>query len=301
MIKNRVSIILPSRNEQFLYKTTKDLLEKAKGDVEIIVVLDGYWEEKDKIIDRDNVIYLHKGTAEGMRAGINSAVAISTGEYLMKLDAHCMVGEGFDEILKADHQPDWVQIPRRKRLDAEKWEIQDVGKPDIDYMYLSFPDDPADFGGAGLNGKVWDEKNNDPKLKDKLLDETMSGQGSCWFMTREYFDWLELMDEENYGTFWNEMQEIGLKCQLSGGKLMRNKKTWYAHLHKGSKYGRGYFLHKNELTKGSTYTKNWLFKKTWHKQKYNLAWLIEKFWTPEHPVPTWSEDRSTWLGNYKID
>lgn len=302
MIPNKLSIIIPSRNEQFLFKTTQDLLLNATGDIEIIPVLDGYWESPEKIIQDDRVIYHHTGSeAKGMRNAINEGVAISTGQYIMKIDGHCMVGKGFDEIMKADHQPDWVQIPRRKRLDAENWCIQDVGKPDIDYMYLSSPTDPSDWGGRGLNGKLWDAKNRSEKLKSVLLDETMSGQGSCWFMLREYFDWLELMDEQNYGTFWNEMQEIGLKCQLSGGKLMCNKKTWYAHLHKGKKYGRGYYLAEKELQIGAGFTQNWCHRKTWHKQIYNLAWLVERFWSEEFPVPSWSEDKSKWIGNYKID
>ena len=78
-----------------------------------------------------------------MRNAINSAAAIAKGKYLLKTDAHCMFGEGFDEILKAECDDDWVVIPRRKRLDAENWAIQDVGKPDVDYEYLSF-----------LNGKT---------------------------------------------------------------------------------------------------------------------------------------------------
>jgi len=297
MIKNKVSIVIPSRNEQFLSNTIKDLLKNARGDIEIIAVLDGYWEKPEKIVEDNRVIYLHKGESEGMRAGINSAVAVSTGEFIIKVDGHCMFGEGFDEILKKDCEEDWVVVPTRKRLDAENWCIQDVGKPDIDYMFLSFPNDPADFGGAGLNGKVWEEKNRDPELKNKKIDDLMSSQGSMWFMRRSYFDFLELMDEENYGTFWNEFQEIGLKAWLSGGRVVVNKNTWYAHLHKGKKYGRGYFLAEKELIKGRNYTNKWINEKVWHKQKYNLAWLVEKF----YPVPTWSEDRSLWVGNYKID
>ena len=37
----KVSVIIPSRNEHFLQKTIDDLLEKAEGDVEIVVVMDG--------------------------------------------------------------------------------------------------------------------------------------------------------------------------------------------------------------------------------------------------------------------
>jgi glycosyltransferase involved in cell wall biosynthesis len=277
-----VSIVLPVRNEKYLNPTIEELLKNARGEIEIIVNLDGYWPEK--IVEDKRVRYIHKGQAQGMRAGINSAVAIAKGEYIMKIDGHCMVDEGFDVKLAADCEPNWVVIPRRKRLDAENWCIQDVGKPDVDYNYLSFPDNPADFGGPGLNGRIWTQKIIDRRDPKYDIDEELSFQGSCWFMHRDHFYDMELMDDENWGPFWNEAQEIGFKTWLSGGKVMRNKKTWYAHLHKGKKEGRGYQMPKHWAVQGASYANEWLYNdKMWHKQIYPLSWLIERFM----PMPTW--------------
>ena len=39
-----------------------------------------------------------------------------------------------------------------------------------------------------------------------------------------------------------EAEEIGLTTWLSGGRVVTNKNTWYAHLFKGKELGRGYFL-----------------------------------------------------------
>lgn len=292
-MNDKVSIVIPSRNEQFLSHTIKDLLKNARGDIEIIAVLDGYWPPKEEIINDIRVIYLHKGEPEGMRPGINDAVAISTGKYIMKIDGHCMVDEGFDLKLKADCEHNWVVIPRRKRLDAENWCIQDVGKPDVDYNYLSFPDNPADFGGPGLNGRIWTQRildRNDPKYD---IDDEMSFQGSCWFMHKDHFYNMELMDHENYGTFWNEAQEIGLKTWLSGGRVVRNKKTWYAHLHKGKKYGRGYKITNRTIEQGAMFGNKWLDNKAWDKQTLPFSFLIEKFW----PVPGWPDNWKEELRN----
>lgn len=275
-----ISIIIPSRNEQFLPNTITELLNKAEGDIEVIAVLDGYYAELPK---DGRVKIIHFGKSKGMRAGINAGVAVAKGEYIMKIDGHCMVDQGYDVKLVADCEKNWVVIPRRKRLDAENWCIANVGKPDVDYEFLSYPDDPKDFGGAGLNGKIWTQRALD--RKDILIDENMSFQGSCWFMFKDYFYELELMDEANYGTFWNEAQEIGLKCWLSGGKVMTNKKTWYAHLHKGKKYGRGYTLDTKQLFIGSGYTKKWLTNSAWDKQTKPFMWLIEHFGS----VPTWPQ------------
>lgn len=267
-----VSIIVPARNEPFLQKTITDLLTKAEGEIEIIVVLDGYW--MDGPIEDSRIIYVHLGRAKGMRNAINAGAALAKGDYLMKTDAHCMFDKGFDVKLAAECEKNWVVVPRRYALDPEKWEIIDNPKYPIDYMYLS----------KELHGGVWDEKNKDPELKKKLIDETMSNQGSVWFMPKSYFNQLELMDENSYGTFWNEFQEIGLKCWLSGGAVMINKKTWYAHWHKPSDAGRGYSLGSNQAEIGTAYTKRWLTNTAWHKQTLPFTWLIDHF----KPVPTWT-------------
>lgn len=289
----KLSIIIPSRNEKYLQPTIKELLSKARGDIEVIAVLDGYWPVPALEAD-PRLKIVHRGESRGMRAGINAAVAIATGEVLMKIDAHCMVSEGYDLVMTKDLEKNWVAVPRRKRLDAENWCIQEVGKPDIDYMLVCAPTDPNDWGGAGLNGKLWDEKNRDTKLKEVIIDDLMSSQGSCWVMHKSYFYELELMDEASYGSFWNEFQEIGFKAWLSGGRVIVNKGAWYAHLHKGKKHGRGYRLAESALFQGAAHTSKWMkFRGAWDKQTLPLSWLIEKFW----PVPTWTLEMINKLKN----
>jgi len=293
-----VTVVVPSRNERFLGKTCQDALEKAAGDVEVIAICDGGWlHEEDFVVP--GVTYLHRGSPQGMRAGINAGAALARGEFLMKVDGHCMFSEGYDVELAESCGAQNVVVPRRKRLDPINWCVKEVHKPDIDYMFLSFPDDPNDWGGKGLNGKVWEERNRDTALKAVEIDDLMSAQGSGWFMHRSYFDELELMDEGSYGTFWNEFQEIGLKCWLSGGRVIVNKRAWYAHLHKGKEFGRGYRLLESSLTTGARYTIKWMTEPVggaWHKATVPLFDLIERFW----PVPTWpalpdgSPDRERW-------
>lgn len=279
-----LSVIIPSRNEQFLPQTVNDLFVKADGKIEVIVVLDGYWPEPI-LQDNPALTIIHRGKSMGMRPAINAGVAIANGKWVMKTDAHCLFSEGFDKILKKDCEDDWVVIPRRYSLDAEKWERRH--KPPIDYMYLSFPDDPQDWGGAGYHGRVWRERNRDETLKEIKIDDAMSFQGSCWFMHRDYFHFLDLMDEENYGPFWQEAQEIGPKCWFSGGRVVRNKKAWYAHLHKGKQYGRGYFLNKNTGDKAVRYNNKFMVNPNWSKQieGRDLKWLVHHFW----PIPGWPE------------
>ena len=268
-----LSIIIPARNEPYLKNTIEDILAKAEGEIEIKAILDGYWPD-DLVIDK-RVSYVNFSEPRGMRNAINKGVAVSRGEYILKCDAHCMFSKGFDKVLSGYMKDHWVVVPRRYALDVKNWKIEERTdtKYPIDYMYLD----------KDLHGVVWDEKNHDPKLKKVKIDNLMSGQGSCWFMKRKYYYKLELLDEKTYGTFWQEMQEIGLKCWLSGGQMMVNKNAWYAHWHKPLGGGRGYSLPKGEKDQTKKMVNRWLTEKVWHKQKHDIQWLINKF----KPVPTW--------------
>lgn len=172
-----------------------------------------------------------------MRGSINVGMKIAQGEYVMKIDEQCAVDKGFDVKLAADCQDNWVIIPRRKRLEPESWMLIEDGRPDIDYMCVDYPYQRPYDKTCGLHGAEW-------KRPDRInvdIDDTPTMQGSCYFMKKSY--WEELfpngLDDVNYGTFTQEAQEISMKVWLSGGAVKVNKKTWYAHWHKG-KHGKGY-------------------------------------------------------------
>lgn len=297
MVPGRLSIIVPSRNEQFhlddgtfhdlIGNTIKDIQAHSKGDVEIIAVLDGYWPDPP-LPDFPNLVILHKGTAEGMRPAINDGVAMATGEFFMKLDAHCSLSDGFDLALKTDYlENNWMMVPRRDRLDPDIWDLQVSKKPPIDYHFLSYPFERPGDKKCGMHGTVWTERIiqriNNP---DYLIDDEMSSQGSCWFMHREHWNRVGPMEIAKYGNFIQEFQELGLKTWLGGGMVKINKKVRYLHLHKGKRFGRGYFIGKGEMQNGADFaTDYWMWDK-WKERTHDLRWLIERF----SPVPTWPMD-----------
>jgi len=267
-----VSVIIPSRNEPYLQKTILDLLSKASDDIQIIAILDGYWPSSREFVNDKRVVYIHYSEPRGMRNAINAGVSIAKGEYILKTDAHCLFASGYDKALIEWCKDNWVVVPRRYALDPVKWERTDNPKYPVDYMYLS----------NDYHGVIWDEKNKDEDLKMQAYDDIMSSQGSCWFMKKDYFHELDLMDEVKYGTFASEFQEIGLKCWLSGGRVIVNKKTWYAHWHKTET--RGYSLNKADGDKAVEFVKQWMDGKyKWEYQKHTIDWLVEHF----APVPTW--------------
>ena len=280
-----ISVIIPHRVEEYLNKTINDLLAKAKGEIEIIVVCDGV---KPKPLDDKRIIYIHQGTvhnAPGMREAINKGMSLASGDYVMKIDEHCMVSEGFDlELIKnCDNS---LVIPRRKRLDAEKWELINDGRPDVDFMKIDYPFAKPFDPTQGLHGSIWDR----PERKE-MIDEVMTGQGSCYFMPKKLWDEVIVeMETDKYGPFTMEAQEITNKIWLSGYKCLVNKNCWYAHFHKGRKgknYGfssKQYEVFMEAKEKGRQYAVDyWLNTKDY---KYDFAWLVDKFW----PIPGWPED-----------
>ena len=280
---SKVSAIIPSRTELFLSQTVDDVFKKATGEIEVIVVLEGYWPEPP-LQERPGLILIHHDQPMGLRKSINHGTDVATGEYIMKLDAHCLMAEGWDETLKADCDTDWIVIPRRYSLEPDGWKIRE-GRPTIDYEYISFP--YLDELTSVRLGNKWYKRATD--RKDILIDDNMSFQGSCWFIHRNYLiNQIGPLDTVNYGrlNFILESEELGNKCWLSGGQVKINKKTWYAHLHKGKQYGRMYFIDKRDFRPGRKHHIKYWMHNLWPQQTRKFEWLVEHFW----PVPTWPED-----------
>lgn len=295
MIRNKVSVIIPSRADtpqsvdaKFLQPTIDSVLNAAAGDVDIFVVLDGYWP--DPPLSEDKRLHqIHRGSPQGMRQAINAAVALSRGEYLCKLDAHCAIGPGWDILLKEDIENDWVVVPRRYRLNPDHFLLGEEkpyeDRAGIDAHFLSYPYECPGDPSCGLHGDVWPQRASE--RRDVLIDDEMSSQGSCWFMSRRHWERMGPLDHANYGSFAQEFQEIGLRTWLGGGRVAVNKKTWYAHLHKGKRFGRGYHFAGGDQEKGKQFTTDYWMNNRWAGRAHDLEWLIDKF----APVPTWPGGR----------
>lgn len=283
-VPGRVSVLLPACNERFLAATVRDVLAHAQGDVEVWALLDGVWA--NPVLPEDprlHTVYL--GHQHGMRPVLNIGAALATGQYLMKLDAHCSVSAGFDLALKASCEDNWLVVPRRDRLDAEAWCRQETGKPPIDAHYLSYPYEHPNDPDCGLHGVIWPQRA--VARADVWLDDEMSSQGSCWFMTRAHWDRIGPFDTARFGTSpLQEIQELGLKTWFGGGRMVVNKRVTYLHLHKGSRYGRGYSMRDQGAETCRQITRDYWLHNSWPGQIHAFAWLIEKFW----PVPTWPTD-----------
>ena len=280
-----LSVIIPNRNCQFTTKTIQDVLKNAGCDVEVIVNVDEKWPTP--LVRDERLHYYHPPSPVGLRQAITNGVKLAKGKYIMKCDDHCAFGENFGKILIENHQDNWVQIPRRYALNAEEWKIEDDRKDDkypIDYMYIDFPR-KGKAHDDGMHGVPWKARREEKK--DLEIDDTPSMQGSCYFMTKDHFaNFLGGLSEEGYGQFSQEAQEIGFKTWLGGGAVKVNKKTWYAHLHKGSRYGRMYKMPGGTVEASNWSAEYWLNNR-WEGRVHDFDWFIDVMF-PNHP--SWPEN-----------
>ena len=289
----KLSVIIPAHCEPYTQRTVDSLIENSVigGDLEIIVVLDGWACELRQTDSRVKVVELNP--QGGMRKAINTGIMMARGEYIFKVDAHCSFAPGFDRALVENTESDWLVIPRRLSLNEETWGPLIVRKPIRDYCYLNYP---VLSRHGGLFMGPFNYKR--PGRQDHDIDDVMTYQGSGWMAHRkEFMRRVGLMDDrpETYGPFASEMLEVGLKYWLGGGAVKVNKKTWYAHLGKMRRHKvAGMFTWRYKATRYTHKHFDWAARHWLSDEEpgmiHPFSWLIEKFW----PVPTWPEERSLW-------
>jgi hypothetical protein len=286
---SKVSVLVPARNEPYLRRTIDGVFATAAGEVEVLVTLDGA-PALEPLPDDLRLTVLHNDTPRGIGASTWEMAQRATGEYLMKLDAHCLLAEGWDAALKANCDYEWLAVPARWQLKEATWSR---GYGPVEYNYLTYPwlAEPQ-FGGGGMHGKKWLGEHGlsgdyfflEKARRDTPIDDIMTIQGSLWFVHRRRF--LELGGIDPRYWLVQEAQDIGMKTWLSaGGRMVVNKKTWYAHLHKKA---RGYSVSKRQMEADTIYAAEyWLHDRWQHplKARY-FHWFVEHFW----PIPGWPAD-----------
>lgn len=297
-----LAIIIPSRNEEFLKPTVEDILRNSRADTEIVVGLDGQWSNPP--LDqhpRVNVIYYPESI--GQRAITNQCVKLTKARYVMKVDAHCSFDEGFDlKMLEAFKETgdNVVMAPTMCNLHVFDWKCYKCG-----FKHYQDKGDVCPVDGEKMRKKmVWKRRpgsgnsayyfSSEPKFgyhgewkKKQTGDivETMSLQGSCFMCSRDKYWELNICDED-FGSWGSQGIEVACKFWLSGGRVLVNRKTWYAHCFRTkSVFGFPYQLSGRQVENAKRMAKDLFFNQKWNKQIKPLSWLVEKFNPPE-----WSQE-----------
>jgi len=323
MHAGRVSVIIPSRNERYLQHTIDSLLTNSAGDVEVIVVLDGGPWPDPPLKDDKRLVVIRHNESTGMRPSINEAAQGASGQYLLKGDAHCIFGEGYDEILKADCDEDWLAVPTRHSIDGPTWERNGekaaVRPRNWNHHFLTFPMKSSMYG-AGFHAVTPGYDTNKLLNAERAqfqIDDLMSFQGSCWFQHTANFHRLGPLNSTYLGPFYQEAQELGLRQWITGGRCVLTRKTFVAHWHKGKesvgadgRQGRGFTLNLREKRRAEAfYTEYWINDR-YPGATRTFESLIEQFWPllskwltdPRYAWPAdwrdWEKHR-TWFENRK--
>lgn len=223
----KLSVIIPSYKDPIVYKTIDSLVENSlnRDELEIVVVLDGYWTERPFREDA-NIVTVHVGKNRNMRESINTGVRIAQGEFIMRTDEHCMFAPGYDKALTETFEDNWIVTPRRYFLDPNKWVLMDI--PPVDYEKLKVREIEPGFNK--FEGVVWGVRARE--REGIAIDETMAMQGSCWIMKKKWWeDVIGELNSKRYGAMLQDSHEMQFKTWKAGGKLMVNKNTWFAHKH----------------------------------------------------------------------
>lgn len=311
-----LSVLIPSRNEEWLAETLTDLFKNKTDKTEVIVVIDGQQFPKELPEHKDLTVIRHH-VSRGQRASTNDAARIAKGTYLMKTDAHTAWDKHFDEkILKGfkDLGDNITQVPIMRNLHVFDWVCEKGhrryqgpsgmcpicgAKEQKEVCWYPKPN-PASTSyrfDHTLHFQYFREWKKSPIYKEQLktgYTETMSLQGSCFVVHKDKYWGLQISDEA-FGSWGQQGVEVACKTWLSGGRCIVNHNTWYGHLFRtqGGDFSFPYKQDEKKIQAAREYSRKLFLDNTWKGQKYPLVWLIDKF----SPVPNWHDGKDD--GMYK--
>lgn len=290
-----LTVIIPARNEMFLKRTVEDILAHAEGDTDVIAVLDGAWPT-EPIPDHPRLQLIHHSKSIGQRAACNEAARLSESPYLMKVDAHCAFDQGFDVKMLRLMAPGFTAVPMMRNLHAFDWLCKnghrryqgpsgpcaECGEPTVmDVVWYAKPN-PLSVAyrfDKDMHFQYWSEWGK--KQKGELTD-TLSIQGSCFMVTKERWFALDLCSED-FHSWGQQGVEVACKTWLSGGRVVVNRTTWYAHMFRtqGGDFGFPYPLKQSTVDENRDISRRLFAEDRWEKATHTFQWLIDKFKPPE--------------------
>lgn len=293
-----LSIVIPARNEEFLGRTIQDILEHSTGKTEIIAVLDGYLPDPPLPVS-DKITVIYNPQPVGQRGAANQAVRIAKGKYIMKVDAHCAFDEGFDTkmldafketgdnvtmipMMRNLHAFDWVCEDGHRRYQSPSGSCEECGKPttkDVVWYPKPSPTTHSFRFDKTMHFQYWGEWS---KTQTGDLRETMSIQGSCFMLTKEKYFELDICSEE-FHSWGQQGVEVACKTWLSGGRVIVNMKTWYAHMFRtrGADFGFPYSNPQKYVNENRELSRELFQRDKWPLATRKFQWILDKFNPPD--------------------
>jgi len=119
----------------------------------------------------------------------------------------------------------------------------------------------------------------------KDFRETMSIQGSCFMLSRERYFALNICSEE-FHSWGQQGVEVACKTWLSGGRVVVNMKTWYAHMFRtrGGDFGFPYSNPQAKVNENRELSRELFQRDKWPLAIHKFQWLLDKFNPPDWGV-----------------
>ena len=312
-MKYDLSILIPARNEMWLSHTIKDILKNKRGNTEIIVGLEGYWPDPT-IEDHPDLTIVHTNQPLGQRGMTDYLCKLSQARYIAKTDAHCAFDEGFDVKLLEGFKKtgdNVVFVPVMRNLWIFNWLCKKCGNETyqgptptkcekcdntteferkIYWVAKENPQSKSYCFDQEPHFQYFKQYTKTEKYKKDLEEtgftESMSLQGSFFMCSRDKY-WELNLGDENYGSWGSQGIQIACSFWLSGGRVLVNSNTWYAHLFRtqGGDFGFPYHNPGSQVQKAKEYARKCLYENKFPKQIHPSSWLIERF----NP-PGWTEE-----------
>jgi len=312
-IDTDLTIIIPARNEEFLGRTIQDILENSTGNTEIIAILDGYLPDPPLPVS-DRVMVIYNPEALGQRAAANQGARIAKGKYIMKVDAHCAFDKGFDTkmldafketgdnvtmipVMRNLHVFDYICEEGHRRYQSPSGVCETCGKPTVkDVVWFPKPS-PATHSfrfDKTMHFQYFSEYSKRPEVQrgieingvfNKDLRETMSIQGSCFMITKEKYFELDICSED-FHSWGQQGVEVACKTWLSGGRVIVNMKTWYAHMFRtrGGDFGFPYSNPQNKVNENRELSRELFQRDKWPLATRKFQWILNKFNPPDWEI-----------------
>lgn len=298
-----LSILIPARNEVFLRNTVEDIQKNIRGNTEIIIVLDGEWADPG-IEQADNVTIIYHPRSVGQRAATNEACKLSKAKYVMKADAHVAFDEGFDVKMMNLMEDDITMVPVMKNLHVFDWVCPEGHRryqsginicptcdkeceQEIIWQPKKSPNSTSFCFDQTLHFQYFNSFKKRPEGQGDLT-ETMSIQGSCFMLTRKKYWELNICDEA-FGSWGQQGVEVACKTWFSGGRVVCNQTTWYAHYFRTGTLSFPYPNPESEIEKARQRSRDMFLHGTWPGSMpgRNVEWLLKKF----YPVEYWHDEK----------
>lgn len=287
-----LSILIPARHEESLQRTIDDIFQHAEGDTEVLVALDNWENPPEVTVPKGQVIR----TNGGQRGATNALARLSEAKYVMKLDAHCSLSQGFDVKMMADmeddvtlipavgnlHVYDWVCDQGHRRFQGKYDECEQCGSKELHkepvWKVIAKPIRGSHCFDTALHFQYAEEE------AEGLLTESMSIQGSCFMVSRRKYHELNICDEA-FGSWGQQGTEVACKTWLSGGRVLSTKRAYYGHQFRETE-GFPYPNPAEQIFAAQDFSRGLFLQNKWPQQVRPIQWLIEKFnyqadWTPE--------------------